>query len=73
MVCTYKSRTQDEKSSLASSAVSCRHDPFPGVLFKLGSRHYSVERAVLLDSNNLVNVVKVRPELLVIRLYNSEN
>lgn len=65
---TYKSGTEDDKSGLAGAAVGGLDDPFPSVCVEVGSNNYSVEGAVLLDIHDLVHMVKVRPDLLVIRV-----
>lgn len=67
----YESGSENQKPSLARTAVRCLHHPFAGLLVKLALRHYGVEGTVLLDPNSPVHVIKVGPQLSIIRLHTS--
>jgi hypothetical protein len=68
MKTTYESSSQDQVLGLGRAPVFGPHMPAPLVLVKLGPRHARVEGAVLLHLQHLVAVVKVRPQIPVVRV-----
>lgn len=64
----HKSRTENQKPSLAYAPIRCRYDPLAHVFVEVRPRHYGAKRAVLFNPEDLVDMIKVGAKFSIIRL-----
>jgi hypothetical protein len=67
----YKSSSDDEILCLCNTSVFSLYMPLSFRRFELRTGHDRFERAILLDIENLVDMVKVSSEFLIIRIVGS--
>lgn len=63
---SYKASSKDEILSLGRATIRSLDVPFPLAYIELGSDHDGVKSAVFLDPNDLVNMIKIVPQVLVV-------
>jgi hypothetical protein len=67
----YKSSSDNKILGLCHTSILSLNMPLPFRRFELRTSHDCFERAILLDIENLVDMVKVSSELLIIRVVGS--